>query len=112
MFSLFNNDLFNNFWSNKEGDIFLEPTCRVLKFDLGNVDLIFYMGLEQAPVDYEFGENKELKVFKKVITQVEQESVNEQGETVVNVVDVESLELDKVYAPIMYFNKGIVVRPC
>jgi hypothetical protein len=112
MFGLFLNDTLKDFWGNNAGDIFLENTCNKLKLEMNSVDLVFYFGLEKAPEHYEFGSNKELTVLKKIVTQVEQESVNEQGETVVTVVDVESFELDKVYEPIMYFSKGLVVKPC
>jgi hypothetical protein len=112
MFSFFNNNLFQNFWANNLGDIFCDLTIKSMKWNHNDVDLIYYFGLEKAPEHYEFGSNKELRVLKKIVTQVEQESVNELGETVVTVVDVESFELDKVYEPIMYFSKGLVVKPC
>lgn len=113
MFGLFCNDEFKNFWSNNQGDIFLEATCRSLKLDKGQVDLVYYMGLDSVPEFKDFTADKKLHVLKKVITETEEEVIEEgTGLVTYKIVEVESYELDKVYEPIVYLAKGIMVKPC
>jgi hypothetical protein len=112
MFSLFVNDFLNNFWANKPNDIFISNTCRALKLNEGSVDLNFYFGLDSVPQFYEFDANKNLILKNEVKTIVEESSVNELGETIVTQNEVVTYEAYKTIEPIVYFAKGLMIRPC
>lgn len=112
MFSFFINDELKNFWSNKIGDIFSENTILKMGWNRTEVDLVYYAGVKKVPEFKEFGANKELRILKKIVTQNEEQSTNELGETVTNIVEVVSYELDQVIEPTTYMAKGIMVKPC
>lgn len=112
MFSLFVNDILNNFWSNKPNDIFIANTCRALKLDEGSVDLNFYFGLDSVPQFYEFDSNKNLILKNEIKTIIEESGVNELGETIVSQNEVVTYETFKTIEPIVYFSKGLMIKPC
>jgi hypothetical protein len=112
MFSLFVNDVFNNFWANRPNDVFILNTCQGLKLDEGSVDLNFYFGLESVPQFYEFDSNKNLILKNEIITIEETLSVNELGETIVSQNEVVTYEAYKTIEPIIYFTKGLMIKPC
>jgi hypothetical protein len=112
MFSLFVNDVLNNFWSNSPGDIFIAATCRALKLDEGSVELNYYFGLDNVPQFYDFDANKNLILKNEVKTIVEESSVNELGETVITQSEVITYETYKTIEPIVYFSKGLMIKPC
>ena len=112
MFIIFNNDSILNFWANQIGDVFIEATIRGLKLDQSKVDLNFYFGLDSVPQFYEFDQDKKLIIKKEVITINEVVTQNENGEDVVTQEEVKSYEVDKIIEPIVYFSKGIMIKPC
>lgn len=112
MFAIFNNDLLLNFWSNQNGDIFIEATIRGLKLDQSKIDLNFYFGIDSIPSLYEFDQDKKLIIKKEVTTINEIVTQNELGEQVVTHEEIKSYEIDKIVEPVIYFAKGIMIKPC
>lgn len=112
MFCIFINDLLLNFWANQIGDVFIEATIRGLKLDQSNVDLNFYFGIDSIPKFYEFDQDKKLIIKKELITINEIVTQNENGEDVVTQEEVKSYEVDKIIEPIVYFSKGLMIKPC
>ncbi len=112
MFAIFKNDSLLNFWSNQAGDIFLESTIRGLRLEQGEIDLNYYFGIYAIPEFYEFDQDKKLIIKKEIISYVEEVSTDAEGNEVINQVEVKNYEVDKIIEPIVYFSKGIMVKPC
>lgn len=112
MFCFFYKDLFVGFWSNKIGDIFCDLTINGMKWDRSDVDLYYYPSLNDVPRFHEIDSSKNLIIKKEVVTNVEHESVNESGETVITTEEVKTYETDKVIEPVVYCAKGLIVNPC
>lgn len=112
MYAIFNNDSLLNFWANQIGDVFIEATIRGLKLDQSKVDLNFYFGIDSIPQFYEFDQDKKLIIKKEVITINEVVTQNELGEDVVSQEEIKTYETDKIIDPIVYFAKGLMVKPC
>lgn len=113
MFCIFNNDSLINFWANQVGDVFIEATIRGLKLDQSKVDLNFYFGIGSIPQFYEFDQDKKLIIKKEIITMVDDNTViDENGNEIVNQVEVKTYEVDKIIEPIVYFSKGVMIKPC
>lgn len=111
MFGLFVNDILKDFWSNSIGDQFISATIRYLKVSESEVDLNWYF-INEAPSFYEFDQDKKLIIKKEIITTHEIVTKNELGEDVVSLEEVRTYEVDRVIEPIVYFAKGIMVKPC
>jgi len=112
MFCFFKNEYLVNFWSNKVGDCFLEITCNSMKWQKTEIDLLFFDGIDSVPQFYEFDANKNLILKNEVKTIVETSSVNELGETIITQNEVVTYEAYKTIEPIVYFAKGLMIRPC
>lgn len=112
MFVIFKNDALLNFWGNKPSEIFIQATCRGLKLNEAEIDLNFYLGIDSVPAFYEFDENKKLIVKKEIISYSEEITKDSEGNEIINQVEVKNYEIDKIIEPIVYFAKGIVVKPC
>lgn len=112
MFCFFKNDCFINFWSNRVGDSFAEITCKSMKWTETEVDLFFFNELEEVPKFYEFDSNKNLILKNEIKTIIEESSVNELGETIVTQGEVVTYEAYKTIEPIIYFAKGLMIKPC
>lgn len=112
MFALFLNDLLKDFWMNNEGDIFLDATIRGLGLNRDLVDLNFYPEVFEKPEFYEFDADKNLIIKKEVVTQTEVVSQDENGNDVVTIEEVKTYETEKTIEPIVYFAKGLMIKPC
>lgn len=113
MFVIFKNDLMVNFWGNNQGDEFIKNTCKSLKMEESEVDLVFYENVYNVPDFYEFDQDKKLIIKKEIITMVDDNTViDENGNEIVNKVEVKTYEVDRVIEPIVYFAKGLMVKPC
>ena len=112
MFSLFLNNILKDFWGNAEGDIFLEATAKSLRLDKQLIDLNFYPDIYEAPKFYDFDSNKNLILKNEVITLEEVSTINENGETVITQNEVITYETFKTIEPIVYFAKGLMIKPC
>ena len=112
MFAIFKNDSLLNFWGNKPSEIFIQATCRGLKLNEGEIDLNFYFGIDSVPLFYEFDQDKKLIVKKEIISYSEEVTTDAEGNEVVNQVELKNYEIDKIIEPIVYFAKGIVIKPC
>jgi hypothetical protein len=112
MFAIFKNDSLLNFWGNKPSEIFIQATCRGLKLNEGEIDLNFYFGIDSVPAFYEFDQDKKLIVKKEIITINEVVTQNELGEEVVSQEEIKTYEVEKIIEPIVYFAKGVTVKPC
>lgn len=112
MFGLFIDSILKDFWANQVGDVFIEATIRGLKLDQSKVDLNFYSEIDSVPPFYEFDQDKKLIIKKEIITINEVVTQNENGEDVVTQEEVKSYEVDKIIEPVVYFAKGLMVRPC
>jgi len=108
MFCFFKNDAFENFWSNKIGDIFFDLTIRGMKWDQSQIDLVFYPGLEKVPAYYEFDSNKKLIIKDRIV--MHQEVTNEDG--TLSVLESESFVIKSEIEPIVYAVKGVIIKPC
>ena len=112
MFSIFKNDLLLNFWANQVGDVFIDATCRGLKLDKSVVDLNFYFGIDSVPKFYEFDQDKKLIIKKEIITINEVVTQNELGEDELIREEIKTYEIEKIIEPIVYFAKGLMIKPC
>jgi hypothetical protein len=112
MFCLFISDLLKDFWMNNEGDQFLENTASKLRLEKSLVDLNFYPEIYEAPKFYEFDSNKNLILKNEIKTIIEESGVNELGETIVSQNEVVTYETFKTIEPIVYFSKGLMIKPC
>ena len=112
MFCFFKNDYLVNFWSNQIGDIFCELTIKSMKWEAGQIDLVFYPLLDNVPEHHEFDSEKNLIIKKKIVTQNEVHSTNELGEDVVTIEEVVTYEVERTINPIVYYAKGLMVKPC
>ena len=112
MFIVFKNDSMINFWGNAIGDQFIQIACKSLKFNENEVDLNWYNDVYEVPQLYEIDQDKKLIIKKEVITINEVVTQNENGEDVVTQEEVKSYEVDKIIEPIVYFSKGLMIKPC
>jgi hypothetical protein len=120
MFALFKNDELVNFWSNLVGDVFIAATCRNLKMDEGQVDLVHFISLESIPEHFEFSSSKQLIVKEKHVEIVEIPVLDEQGNPVLNEQgnplmsqqENVSFSVKETLEPEVFFAKGLMVKPC
>lgn len=112
MFCIFVGDILNDFWSNQIGDVFLEITILKLRMEPSQVDLNYYPQVYDRPKFFEFDQSKNLVIKKEVITINEVVTLNENGDEVVNQEEIKSYVTDKIIEPIVYYAKGIMVKPC
>ena len=120
MFCFFKNDEFVNFWSNQVGDIFCLLTIKGMKWQEGDIDLVFYPLLEDIPHYYEFGSNKELIIKNRYADFVKEEvlddngnvKTDESGMKIFTTREVESFTIDRTISPEVFFAKGLMIRPC
>ena len=112
MFVIFKNDSILNFWANQIGDVFIDVTCRKLKLDKAVIDLNFYFGIDLIPAFYEFDDYKNLIIKKEIITQEEVVTIGEDGNNIVSIFENKTYEVDKIIEPIVYFAKGLMIKPC
>jgi len=112
MFCFFKNDSLVNFWSNQIGDIFCELTIKSMKWESGQIDLVLYPLLDNVPEHYEFDSEKNFIIKKKIVTQNEVVSINELDEEVVTIEEVVTYEVERTINPIVYYTKGLMIKPC
>lgn len=112
MFAIFKNDEIVNFWSNQVGDIFIAATCKNLKMDEGQVDLVHFIGLDAIPEHYEFSASKQLIIKEKHINIVEVSSTDAEGNPVIVQEEEVSFTIKQTLEPEVFFAKGIMVKPC
>jgi len=112
MFAIFKNDELVNFWGNQPGDIFIAATCRNLKMDEGQVDLVHFIGLDSIPEHHEFSASKQLIIKEKHIEIIEVPSTDAEGNETVAQEEQVSFIVKQTIEPVVYFAKGIVVKPC
>ena len=112
MFGLFLDNVLKDFWENCEGDVFLEATAKGLRLNKELIDLNFYPEIYESPKFYEFDSNKNLILKNEIKTIVEESSVDELGETIIVQNEVVTYEVYKTIEPIVYFSKGLMIKPC
>jgi hypothetical protein len=112
MFIIFKNDSIVNFWGNSQNDIFIQNTCKSIRLNENEVDLIWYNNVYDVPKFYEFDQDKKLIIKKEIVTINEVVTQNENGEDIVTQEEVKSYEVDKIIDPIFYFSKGLMIKPC
>lgn len=112
MFGLFLDNILKDFWANDDGDIFLEATAKGLRLNKDLIDLNFYPEVYESPKFYEFDEYKNLIIKKEIITQNEVVTIDENGNNIVTIVEEKTYEVDKIIEPIVYFAKGLMIKPC
>lgn len=112
MFCLFLDDILKDFWANLEGDIFIEATAKALRLNKELIDLNFYPEIYESPEFYEIDSEKKLVLKNKVVTIVEESSVNEAGETIISQIEVVTYVPYKTIEPIVYLAKGLMVKLC
>ena len=112
MFGLFLDNILKDFWENGEGDVFLEATAKGLRLNKDLIDLNFYPEIYDSPKFYEFDSSKNLILKNEVKTIVEESIVDEFGETIVTQNEVVTYEPYKTIEPIVYFSKGLMIKPC
>ena len=112
MFAIFKNDQLVNFWSNQMGDIFISATCRNLKMDEGQVDLVHFISLDSVPEHFEFSASKQLIIKEKKIDIIEVPSTDAEGNEVVVQEEQVSFVVKQIIEPEVFFTKGIMVKPC
>lgn len=120
MFAIFKNDDLVNFWSNQVGDVFIAATCRNLKMNEGQVDLVHFIGLDSVPEHFEFSASKQLIIKEKHIDIVEIPLLDTNGNQVLNaegipqVIQQEqiSFTVKQTLDPEVFFAKGIMIKPC
>lgn len=112
MFAIFKNDELVNFWSNQVGDIFIAATCKNLKMDEGQVDLIHFIGLDAIPEHYEFSSSKQLIIKEKHVQINEVSNTDTEGNSVIVQEEVVSFLVKETLEPKVYFSKGLMLHPC
>lgn len=112
MFAIFKNDELVNFWSNQIGDVFISATCRNLKMDEGQVDLVHFISLESVPEHYEFSASKQLIIKEKKIDIIEVPSTDAEGNPVVIQEEQISFIIKQTLEPEVFFAKGLMIKPC
>ena len=112
MFAIFKNDELVNFWSNQIGDIFIAATCRSLKMDEAQVDLVHFMGLDSIPEHYEFSASKQLIIKEKHVDIIEVLGTDAEGNEVVTQEEQVSLVVKQTLEPKVYFSKGLMLHSC
>ena len=112
MFAIFINDVLKDFWSNKLGDEFINATIIGLHLDASTVDMNYYFNLTNLPKFYEFDDYKNLIIKKEIVTHEEVVTVGEDGNNIVSIVENKTYEVDKIIEPIVYFAKGLMIKPC
>jgi hypothetical protein len=99
MFLLIHKEAPLNFWANSPGDVFLKSTMEKLDLDPSEVRLYHYLGLKQAPNNYDLGESGELKIKAMVTKEVDG-------------LEIEEEDIIKVYPADTYFLNGVYAKPC
>lgn len=112
MFCLFLDNILKDFWGNSEGDVFIEATAKRLRLNKDLIDLNFYPEIYESPKFYELDADKNLILKNEIKTITEESSVNELGETVVSHTEVITYEPYKTIKPVVYFAKGLMIKPC
>ena len=112
MFAIFKNDELVNFWSNRVGDVFIDNTCKNLKIDEGQVDLVHFIGLDSIPEHYEFSASKQLIIKEKKIDIIEVPSTDSEGNPIVIQEEQISFIIKQTLEPEVFFAKGLMVKPC
>ena len=112
MFAIFKNDELVNFWSNEIGDIFIAATCKSLKMDESQVDLVHFIGLDSVPEHYEFSASKQLIIKERHVNIVEAPSTDSEGNAIVLQEEQVSLVTKQILEPEVFFAKGLMVKPC
>lgn len=112
MFAIFKNDELVNFWSNQVGDIFIANTCKNLKMDEEQVDLVHFVSLESVPEHFEFSASKQLIILEKKIDIIDVPSTDAEGNPVVIQEEQISFIIKQTLEPEVFFAKGLIVKPC
>jgi hypothetical protein len=112
MFAIFKNDELVNFWSNQPGDIFIAATCKNLKMDEGQVDLVHFIGLGSIPEHHEFSPSKQLIIKEKHIEIIEVPSTDVEGNPTVIQEEQISFIIKQTLEPEVFFAKGLMIKPC
>ena len=111
MFGLFVENCLSGFWSNQQGDQFIDATIRYLKTDRSSIDLNWYY-INEVPQFYEFDQDKKLIIKKEIITINEVLTQNELGEDVITREEIKTYEIERIVEPVVYFAKGLMIKPC
>ena len=111
MFSLFVENILKDFWSNQQGDQFIDATIRYLKVEKDKVDLNWYY-INEVPQFYEFDQEKKLIIKKEIITINEVVTQNELGQDVITQEEIKTYEIERIIDPVVYFAKGLMIKPC
>lgn len=112
MFAIFKNDELVNFWSNQIGDVFISATCRNLKMNEGQVDLVHFIGLDSIPEHFEFSASKKLIIKEKKIDIIDVPSTDAEGNEVIVQEEQVSFVIKQTIEPEVFFTKGIMVKSC
>lgn len=112
MFAIFKNDELLNFWSNEPGDVFIAATCKGLKMDEGQVDLVYFIGLDAIPEHYEFSTSKQLIIKERHVDIIEVPSTDAEGNAIVVQEEQVSLVVKQTLEPKVYFSKGLMLHSC
>jgi hypothetical protein len=112
MFAIFKNDELVDFWSNQVGDIFIAATCRNLKMDEEQVDLVHFTGLESIPDYYEFSSSKQLIVKERHVEITEVINTDAEGNELVVQEEQVSFIIKETFEPKVYFSKGLMLHDC
>lgn len=116
MFCFFIKDKLVDFWSNRIGDVFCSSTIKNMKWNLQEVDLVFYTGIDSIPEHYELDSNKKLIVKKRHINQVElldeneEPVLDEKGNPMFK--EVISFTVEKEIEPDFFMSKGLMIKLC
>jgi len=112
MFAIFKNNELVNFWSNEPGDIFIAATCKSLKMDEAQVDLVHFMGLDSVPEHHEFSASKQLIIKEKRVDIIEVPSTDAEGNEIVIQEEQVSFVVKQTLEPKVYFSKGLMLHSC
>jgi len=96
-----------DFWGNKVGDIFVDSTIEKLNLPKDKTKVLYFLGLQEKPEFCKVVGNSVI-TQKKVISEVE--IILEDGSKQIKIE--ESFVDDKTFAGELFFENGLIIKPC
>lgn len=117
MFCFFKNDELVDFWANEKEDCFFDLTCKSMRWQKQEIDLVYYENLLSVPSHYEIDQNKVLTIKSKNV--VSAPALDENGNQILDIEtgkpsinETVSYTIDRILDPDFYVTKGNMIKPC
>lgn len=103
MFLILVDNIVKGFWLNRVGDIFIDNTIRSLSLDESKVKVLHFFGMRNPPEFYELVGDTLIEKLKSI------EVDNTDPE---NPIQVEVTTNGNTFIGEVYFENGLMVKPC